>query len=116
MRAILQVASLIVVLLIGVFIGINSAEKNMQKIQATEGTAPRAIQITPQNGKIEISVLGQVIDAKTPTIVSNHQTAKSTNEPTAPIPQGTVSIGNQVGLDFRTAAREMTDILFGWLK
>ncbi len=56
MRVWVQIIGLLAMLVFGIFIGMDVAERNMQKMQGIEGCA-RAIQITPQEGKIEISRL-----------------------------------------------------------
>ncbi len=65
MRFTLQAISLLLATIFGIFLGIDTAEKNMQKMQGYEG-APRALQITPENGRVEISVLGHVYETENP--------------------------------------------------
>ncbi len=65
MRFTLQAISLLLATIFGIFLGIDTAEKNMQKMQGSEG-APRALQITPENGRLEISVLGHVYESENP--------------------------------------------------
>jgi hypothetical protein len=115
-RVWVQIISLIGMLIIGVFLGIDSAEKNMQKMQGTEG-APRAIQITPQqNGRIEIAVLGEVVEAKNPVHKVDGKKMKIVSES---VKEGTnylAVMGNQVGTGMRTLSRKVVDLIFGWVK
>ncbi|RAL25839.1 DUF3679 domain-containing protein [Thermoflavimicrobium daqui] len=60
-----KVGIVITFFILGVVLGINVAEKNMQKMRGVEG-APRAIQVTPVNGKVEIAVLGEVLQTTNP--------------------------------------------------
>ncbi|MBD1371136.1 DUF3679 domain-containing protein [Hazenella sp. IB182357] len=109
MRELLKIGAFVVVLLIGVFLGVYSAEKNMQKMAGIEG-ATRTIQITPQGDKVEISVLGQDIKAENP--VENVEPVKEVVEM-----QGSklAVIGNQIGNHLRTGARKAIEFMVGWM-
>lgn len=66
MRWILQITFLSLALLVGVFVGIDRAEQNMQAIQGTEGAA-RVFEVSvPEEGKMEIAVLGQEYETVQP--------------------------------------------------
>ncbi len=56
---------LLVIFVFGVVFGMNVAEQNLHKMQGIEG-APKAIQVTPVNGKVEIAVLGETIQTENP--------------------------------------------------
>lgn len=138
MRWMIQSVSLLVMLILGIFLGIDSAEKNMQKIQGTEG-APRAIQVTPMDGKIQIQVLGKdVISSKSNHLfedkTSTSQTiqfpeSKSSNTVTqAPsLPESKIEVvtsngssstlaqfGNDLGGGLKSTTRKILDFMFGW--
>lgn len=114
MRVALQALSLIGMLLLGIFLGINTAEKNMHQMQGTEG-APRAIQITPQDGKIEITVLGEVVETKHPVVNVNSPEIQLVKEE---VKQGTNYLAiwsNSIGSGIRNITRQWAEWLFGWM-
>jgi hypothetical protein len=115
MRASVQIISLIAMLILGIFLGINSAEKNIQKIQGTEG-APRAIQISPQNGKIEIAVLGEVVETKNPVQEMGQYQVTGVAQRVKKESNRLAAIGNQVGTEMREATRKIAEFLFNWAK
>jgi len=114
MRVAFQILSLVGMLVLGIYLGIDTAEKNMHQIQGTEG-APRAIQITPQDGKIEIAVLGEVVETKNPVSKVNPvQVQEVKNE----VRNGTNYLAvftNQVGTGIREVTRHWVDWIFGWI-
>lgn len=138
MRWMIQSVSLLVMLILGIFLGIDSAEKNMQKIQGTEG-APRAIQVTPMDGKIQIQVLGKDVISSQNNSLFGDQTSttqtipipesKLTNTITqAPsLPESKIDVitsngsssalaqfGNDLGGGLKTTTRKILDLMFGW--
>lgn len=116
MRVWVQIIGLLVMLVFGIFIGMDVAERNMQKMQGMEG-APRAIQITPQEGKIEISVFGQTINSEEASAsTASEGQSKNVQEE---IKEGTNYLavtGNQVGLTIRKLLRELADWMFAWAR
>lgn len=116
MRVWVQIIGLLAMLVFGVFIGMDVAERNMQKMQGMEG-APRAIQISPQEGKIEISVFGQTISSEEASATAgSKEPVKDANQE---IKEGTNYLavtGNQVGLAIRKLMREVADWIFAWAK
>ncbi|MBA4600776.1 DUF3679 domain-containing protein [Thermoactinomyces mirandus] len=114
MRVWVQVIALFTMLGLGIFVGIDLAERNMHKMQGTEG-AERAIQITPKDGKIEISVFGQVIETRKPD-----DQALAKNESVTidqPPKEGTnylALVGNQLGTAIRQVLRKLADLMFVW--
>lgn len=121
-------------LILGIFLGIDSAEKNIQKMQGTEG-APRAIQVTPVDGKIQIQVLGQEIIANTLGSSSQNKEVQSSTssskekkqistEQSSKINTTTVDLnthtsslaqmGNNIGDGVRSTTRKLLDLVFGW--
>lgn len=114
MRVIVQGGFLVIVLMVGIGIGINQAEKNMQMMQGTEG-APRAIQIMPtEQGHIEIAVLGQTVKAQHPALQAGQE---KVNRVATQVRQGTNLIavtGNEVGEGIRQVTRELAEWMFRW--
>lgn len=115
MRASVQIISLIAMLILGIFLGINSAEKNIQKIQGTEG-APRAIQISPHNGKIEIAVLGEVVETNNPVQEIGQYQVTGVAQKVKKESNRLAAMGNQVGTEIREATRKIAEFLFNWAK
>ncbi|WP_107726570.1 DUF3679 domain-containing protein [Desmospora activa] len=115
MRLMVQVMALMLVLMFGIFLGIDTAERNIQKIQGSEG-APRAVQITPENGRIEIAVLGNVYE----TEVSD-EVVEETEEKKEAVQEGKAVVnqqgswlaktGNHTGQQVRKAARKVLESL-----
>lgn len=105
----MRIIGLVVILLVGVFIGIDSAENNIQKMQGIEG-APKAIQLTPKADKLQINVLGQVVETK-------HLDSAKVAEVQHSITHGEnilSNIGNAIGSDMRFYSRMMLSSLFSW--
>nr|WP_307250961.1 DUF3679 domain-containing protein [Croceifilum oryzae] len=135
MRWMIQSVSLLVMLILGIFLGIDSAEKNMQKIQGTEG-APRAVQVTPTDGKVEIQVLGKdVVLNKNDSLFEDPSPSPSTptpapesgkpkaQAPSSPQPKADAAagsgsslaqFGNELGGGLKTTTRKVLDFMFGW--
>lgn len=102
MRWILQFALLCFVLLFGVFFGIDKAEQNMQAIQGTGGTE-RVLEVTvPEDGKMEISVLGEAYETEQP--ISEAQFAKGKNFFS--------HLGNKIGEGLQWIARQTLNRFF----
>jgi hypothetical protein len=120
MRASVQMIGLVSMLILGIFLGIDSAEKNMQKMQGIEGVS-RAIQITPVDGKIEISVLGQTMETKNPVpniVQEPVREVKETIQPESGQPESgrLATFNNGVGVHFRDTMRKVAEILLSWAK
>jgi len=114
-RFFLQVTALTMMLLLGVFLGIDSAERNIQKMEGAQG-APRAIHITPGNGRVEITVMGQVYDAKTPVDLSEPKRVKEEIQQAATTGKNLLGmVGNQVGQGIRAGTRKALEVVVGWL-
>ncbi|SHE65352.1 hypothetical protein SAMN05444392_102234 [Seinonella peptonophila] len=106
--------SMVAMLCVGVFVGIDSAEKNIHKLQGAEG-APRAIQITPQNGKVEIALLGNVVTTQNPAkAISPKQVIEAKKQVQGKTNQ-LAQLGNQVGSGIRQSARKLLSVIFGWI-
>lgn len=112
-----QVMALMLVLMFGIFLGIDTAERNIQKIQGSEG-APRAVQITPENGKIEIAVLGNVYETDVSDEVVEEEEEKKEGEQEKEGKQvlnhqgsWLAKTGNQTGQQVREAARKLLESL-----
>ncbi|QKG84965.1 DUF3679 domain-containing protein [Kroppenstedtia pulmonis] len=118
MRMMLQVMALMLVLMFGIFLGIDTAETNIQKVQGSEG-APRAVHITPDSeGRVEIAVLGHVYDV--PVIEKKEKEDKDKKKNHA-VPQHLdensswlAVAGNQAGGGIRRVSREMLEFLISW--
>lgn len=108
MRSIIQISALVLMFVMGVFLGVNSAEDNIQKMQGTQG-ATRAIQITPQDGKIEISVLGQVVKAENPVKEIDQKKIEEVTEKVKKESNKLATIGNEVGSGIQDMARGIVD-------
>ncbi len=108
MRSIIQISALILMFVLGVFLGVDSAEDNIHKMQGTEG-ATRAIQITPQDGKIEISVLGQVVKTENPVKEIDQKKIVEVTEKVKSESNRLAVIGNEVGSGIQDMARGIVD-------
>ncbi|SFX66181.1 Protein of unknown function [Thermoactinomyces sp. DSM 45891] len=136
MRWMIQSVSLLVMLILGIFLGIDSAEKNMQKMQGTEG-APRAVQVTPTDGKVQIQVLGKDVilnkndslfedpsspsESSTPTPAESEKPKAQSSSLPQPNTDAEVSggsslaqFGNELGGGLKTTTRKVLDFMFGW--
>lgn len=102
-------------LLVGVFLGIDSAERNIQEMEGAQG-APRAIHITPGNGRVEIAVMGEVYDAQTPVDFSEPERVKEEIRQAATTGKNLLGmVGNQVGHGIRLGTRKALEMVVGWL-
>lgn len=113
MRSIVQISALLIMFVMGVFLGINSAEDSIQKMQGTEG-ATRAIQITPQDGKLEISVLGQVVKAENPVEEVDQKKIAEVTEKVKTESNKLATIGNEVGSGIQDVARGIVNCFIGF--
>lgn len=115
MRWMVQIMGLVGMLILGIFLGIDGAEKNIQKMQGTEG-APRAIQIIPQDdGRIEISVLGQVVETKNPVEQVDKEKVEIVTQTVKEETNHLATMGNQVGQGMREVTRKIVEIIFSWV-
>lgn len=102
MRWLLQISLLSLVLLLGVFLGIDQAEKNMQAIQGTEGAA-RVFEVSvPEEGKMEVSVLGEEYETMQP--VEEEQIERTKNFLS--------HLGNKTGEALEWVSRKILDRFF----
>lgn len=102
-------------LLIGIFLGIDSAEQNIHKMEGAQG-APRAIHITPENGRVEIAVMGQVYDAEAPVDSPEPEQVKEEIQQAADSGKNLLGqVGNQVGHGIRLGTRKALEVVVGWL-
>lgn len=77
MRWLAQFIFLCLMLLFGVFFGIDRAEQNMQAIQGTQG-AERVFEVSsPEEGKMAVSVLGKAYETVQP--IEEEQIEQSRN-------------------------------------
>lgn len=114
MSWVLRISGFVIALMMGIYIGIHMAEKNMHHMQGTEG-APKAIQITPgKDGKIEISVLGQVVETKKPGEKYQQQVIELKNQVTEGTNQWS-DLGNYIGHEVRETARGLLGWMFAWI-
>lgn len=114
MPFVLRMFGFVLVLIMGIYIGIHMAEKNMHQLQGTEG-APKAIQITPgKDGKIEISVLGQVVETKKPGEKYQKQVLQLKNHVAEETNQWS-DLGNYIGSEVRETARGLLGWMFAWM-
>jgi hypothetical protein len=112
MRVLVQIICMICVLVAGIFVGIDRAEQNMQKMEGTVG-APRAIQITPQDGKIEIAVLGQVVETKNPVPKVTAKVKETvTDEYEKSGTNYLAVVGNEVGTGLKNLSRQVMNFIF----
>ncbi|MBN2908562.1 DUF3679 domain-containing protein [Polycladomyces sp. WAk] len=114
MRWAAQVTALLLVLMFGVFLGIDTAEQNIQKIQGNEG-APRAVHITPENGRVEISVMGHVVETENPVSEKNVQRVKQVKRSVEENSGILAKMGNEMGSGIREGARKAIEVIVGWL-
>lgn len=98
-------------LLIGVFVGIDVAEKNIQKMQGIEG-ATRAIHVSTKSDHLEVNVLGQVVKAN-----AIDEAKMEKMQQTLDHGENIVSnIGNTIGSNLRYYSRMMLGSIFAWAK
>lgn len=109
MRMVMIISGMVVMLFTGVLMGIHSAESHIQKLHGTEGET-KAIQITPQDGKIEIEVLGQTVQAKNPVPHQKIEAIKQVSQSNA-----LGEIGNQMGIGLRETTRKLLGTVFAWM-
>ncbi|WP_229751881.1 DUF3679 domain-containing protein [Marinithermofilum abyssi] len=116
-----QVFTLMMVLMFGLFLGIDTAEQNIQKIQGSQG-APRAVQITPENGRVEIAVLGHVYEAENPVKKEEEREPKVKKGESSQVSSRSLEesswmaqVSNQVGQGLRQGTRKALDEVVGWL-
>jgi hypothetical protein len=109
-----QVTAMLMVLMFGVFLGIDTAEQNIQKIQGNEG-APRAVHITPENGRVEISVMGHVVETQNPVSKENVQRVKQVKRSVEQNDGLLAKMGNEMGNGIRQGTRKAIEVIVGWL-
>ncbi|MGA8943132.1 MAG: DUF3679 domain-containing protein [Thermoactinomyces sp.] len=116
MRVWVQVIGLFTMLVLGIFVGIDLAERNMHKMQGTEGAA-RAIQIEPKDGKVEISVFGQAIEPQKWDIqVTDQNDSAQIAQPSKDGTNYLALVGNYMGTAIRQFLRKVADLLFVWIQ
>ncbi|AQS55335.1 DUF3679 domain-containing protein [Novibacillus thermophilus] len=99
MRWMIQLSILCLALLIGVFIGIDRAEHNMQEIQGAEG-AGKVFEVSiPEEGTMEISVLGEEYETVQP--ISEERVEESKNV--------LAHLGNKAGEALEWGARKILE-------
>jgi len=116
-----QVLALMMVLLFGIFLGIDTAEQNMHRMQGSAG-APRAVHITPDEGQVEISVLGHVYETESPVVVDRKEDKEKKEKPkteeekpAANSGSWLAQAGNQTGTRIKDATRKIMDRVAGWI-
>lgn len=123
MRLLIQASALMMVLMFGIFLGIDTAEQNIHRNQGSEG-APRAVHITPQDGRVEIAVLGHVYQTESPVMINRELEEKNGSEEapkgeTSPVDSDdswlTVA-GNQAGEGIKKTTRKALDQVLGWFQ
>ena len=117
MRVFIRIASMFVIMILGIFLGIDFAEKNIQKLQGTEG-APRSIQITPRDGKLEISVMGRSVETTNPieNLDIENFDKESVEETTNQELDRLINAGNTIGNSLKEVTRTVVDFLTNWLR
>jgi hypothetical protein len=114
MAFLLRIALFLLIFVSGIYIGIHIAEENMHQLHGMEG-APKAIQITPQkDGKVEISVLGQVVEAENKTEDYQKQVHQITKQIANETNQWS-DLGNTIGNTVSQTARNLLGWLFAWM-
>lgn len=102
MRWILQMIFLSLTLLVGVFVGIDRAEQNMQAIQGTEGTSSVFEVSVPEEGKMEIAVFGQEYETVQPIQEESIEESKNF----------LAHVGNKTGEALEWGARQILERCF----
>ncbi|MFD1406885.1 DUF3679 domain-containing protein [Kroppenstedtia eburnea] len=122
MRLLIQVLALTMVLMFGIFLGIDTAEQNIHRNQGSEG-APRAVHITPRDGRVEIAVLGHVYQTESPVVIQEEQEpgpqepSQAEPAPTDPGDSGWLTTaGNQAGEGIKQATRKAIEQVVGWFQ
>lgn len=117
----IEVLALMLVLLFGIFLGIDTAERNIQKIQGSEG-ASRAVQITPENGRVEIAVLGHAVKTEAPVenveeqVEKKKQKVKEMRGEIGDRATLLAQVGNEMGQGLRKGTRKALDLVVGWIQ
>jgi hypothetical protein len=102
---------LLVIFIFGVVIGMNVAEQNLHKMQGIEG-APKAIQVTPVDGKVEIAVLGETIKTENP-IQKLEKPNQGKKDPTQVDSKSWLTeAGSTIGNSLRIITRTILDLIF----
>lgn len=111
MLGFVRIVGLVIMMIVGICVGVNMAEKNIHQLQGTEG-APQSIQITPRNGKLEITMMGQ-------SVVEAPIDEQKITEVTEQAQQGVgriVTVGNWIGSGIKDVTRAVIDWVTNWLK
>ncbi|OYD07647.1 DUF3679 domain-containing protein [Paludifilum halophilum] len=123
MQLMIRVFALMLVLMFGIFLGIDTAERNIQNIQGSQG-ATRAVQITPNDeGRVEIAVLGHVYETETPPEEpeevdsgEKEEKAESTEREQVESDNWLAEAGNQTGTGMRKVSRKVLDYVVGLME
>ncbi|PTX64840.1 uncharacterized protein DUF3679 [Melghirimyces profundicolus] len=124
MRLMIQVLALMMVLMFGIFLGIDTAEQNIHRMQGSP-EAPRAVHITPDDGGVEISVLGHVYETDSPVVINREPEEEEKKEPeeaekpppSAPADGSWLSrAGNQTGEGLKSVTRNVLNHVAGWIE
>ncbi|MCS1350440.1 DUF3679 domain-containing protein [Mechercharimyces sp. CAU 1602] len=104
-----QVTLLLLVLLFGIFLGIDTAEDSIQEMQGQEG-ASQALEIRPEDGWVEIEVLGEEFTTEYPVDKINIRAVETLKQEASEATIGPSSNqlaiwGNQVGTGLEEGAR-----------
>lgn len=111
MLGFIRIAGLVIMMIVGICVGVNMAEKNIHQLQGIEG-APQSIQITPRNGKLEITMMGK-------SVVETSIDEQKITEVTAQAQQEVgriMTIGNWIGSGMRDMTRTVIDWFTNWLR
>ncbi|WP_164491753.1 DUF3679 domain-containing protein [Staphylospora marina] len=114
MGAAVRIIGLVGMLLIGMAIGVNAAEKNMQEMQGLDGAA-RAIQITPKDGRIEIAVLGQNVQTMSPVPEADPEKVRQAVSKVRESGNVLATLLNHVGTVVRDSVRGISGWLIEWM-
>lgn len=114
MPAIFRTVLFLLIFVAGIYIGIHIAEDNMHQLHGLDGS-PKAIQITPKkDGKVEISVLGQVVEAENKTNTYQKKVVKVKSRITNDTNQWS-DLGNTIGEKVSKTTRGLLGWLFAWM-
>ncbi|WP_245726217.1 DUF3679 domain-containing protein [Marininema mesophilum] len=120
MRFTIQAIALLLALMLGIVLGIGSAETNIQQIQGTKDSQ-RAVQVTPdEKGRVEIAVLGHVYETDSKGALNEVKKKKEEAQKTAvqltDASNSWLSVAsNGAGQGIRETARAVVEKVVGWV-
>ena len=111
----LQVTALSMMLLVGIFLGIDSAERNIQEMEGTRELPGRFIS-PRKTGAWKSPCWGRFMMPKPPPFPGAEQVKEEIREAAASGKNLLGQVGNQVGHGIRLGTRKALEMVVGWLE